>query len=107
MSGSILPLLLQLPGCHLTYEEGEGVFRIGDEVQNLRLICEGRVNLVRHQPDGAKLILQRAVEGAVLAEASLHSANYHCDAVAEATSLTWTIRRGRFAVCPPARSCSR
>jgi len=93
MSGDVFPLLLQLPGRHMKYSAGEAVFHIQDQVQNLHVICEGRVHLVRHQPDGSKLILQRADATAVLAEAFLYSPCYHCDAVAELESLTWAISR--------------
>jgi CRP-like cAMP-binding protein len=37
--------------------------------------------------------IQRAAHGSILAEASLYSELYHCDAVAVAPSLTWTIRK--------------
>lgn len=93
MSEVLSRLLCQLPGREGRYQAGETVFRIGDQVRNLHVICEGRVHLIRHQTDGSALILQRATAGSVLAEASLYSEAYHCDAVAETDSLTWTIRR--------------
>jgi CRP/FNR family transcriptional regulator, dissimilatory nitrate respiration regulator len=93
MSDDVFPLLLQLPGRHMKYSEGEAVFRLQDRVQNLHVICEGRVHLVRHQRDGTKLILQRADAKAVLAEASLYSPHYHCDAIAETESVTWAVSR--------------
>jgi CRP-like cAMP-binding protein len=77
----------------MRYSAGDAVFRIQDQVQSLHVICEGRVHLVRHQADGSKLILQRADAAAVLAEASLYSPHYHCDAIAETDSLTWAISR--------------
>ena len=55
----------------------------GDSVVGLHIMREGTAHLIRHQDDGAALILQRARPGAVLAEASLYSARYHCDARAE------------------------
>jgi CRP/FNR family transcriptional regulator, dissimilatory nitrate respiration regulator len=96
MSDTVLPLLLHLPGRKRAFAAGEALFRVGDPVRNLHVVCEGQVHLVRHQIDGAALILQRAGAGDVLAEASLHSRNYHCDAVAERNSLAWTIRKRDF-----------
>ena len=93
MPEALIPLLLKLPGRHVKYAAGEAVFRVGDQVRSLHVVCEGRIHLVRHQADGSALILQRAEAGAVLAEASLHSPFFHCDAVAEADSLLWVIRR--------------
>ena len=96
MSDDLFPLLLQLPGRHMKYSAGEAVFRMQDQVQNLHAICEGRVHLVRHQKDGTKLILQRADANAVLAEASLYSPRYHCDAIAETDSVTWAVNRSQL-----------
>lgn len=96
MSDAVLPLLLQLPGRTRTFAAGEALFRVGDPVRNLHVVREGQVHLVRHQIDGVALILQRASAGDVLAEASLHSRNYHCDAVAERNSLAWSIRKRDF-----------
>lgn len=96
MSETVFPLLLRLPGRARAFAAGEALFRVGDPVRSLHVVCEGRVHLVRHQIDGAALILQRAGAGDVLAEASLHSRSYHCDAVAEHNSLAWTIRKSDF-----------
>jgi CRP-like cAMP-binding protein len=93
MPDALISLLLQLPGRHVRYTASETVFRVGDQVKSLHVVCEGRIHLVRHQADGSALIIQRAEAGAVLAEASLHSHFYHCDAIAEADGLLWVIRR--------------
>jgi CRP/FNR family transcriptional regulator, dissimilatory nitrate respiration regulator len=55
-------------------------WRRGDVVH---FIEEGVVHLIRHQTDGSALVLQRAGAGSILAEASLYSQKYHCDAVAQ------------------------
>jgi CRP-like cAMP-binding protein len=65
---------------------GEFLFYLGDAVESLFLVLAGEIRLVRHQPDGGSITLQRASEGAVLAEASLFSSYYHCHAVAEKPS---------------------
>lgn len=46
------------------------------------LVTDGCANLVRYQEDGRPAVLQRARRGTVLAEASVFSDQYHCDAVA-------------------------
>lgn len=64
------------------FSSGAYLFRQGDAVRALHRIIDGEVHLVRPQPNGAQLVLQRARAGSVLAEASLFSERYHCDAVA-------------------------
>ncbi len=54
----------------------------GDPVTDMHFVLAGSINLVRPQRDGSILILQRAGPGSILAEASLYSGTYHCDAIA-------------------------
>lgn len=68
--------------------EGRPVFLTGQTVDSVFLVRVGGVQLHRHTPHGARLTLQNAGPGAVLAEASAWSDHYHCDAVvAEAATL--------------------
>jgi CRP-like cAMP-binding protein len=60
----------------------EVLFRTGDPVSALFLVAEGTIHLERQTPAGARLILQRARAGDIVAEASCFSSHYHCDAVA-------------------------
>jgi CRP-like cAMP-binding protein len=53
----------------------------------------GTIHLVRYHEDGSALILQRARAGSILAEASVYSARYHCDARAETSATTWAVSR--------------
>ncbi len=46
------------------------------------------IQLARHQSDGSVLVLQRAGPGSIVAEASLYSRKYHCDAVALGSATT-------------------
>jgi CRP-like cAMP-binding protein len=62
-------------------------------VKEVHFVLAGSVHLVRHQADGSVLILQRAGPGSVLAEASLYSVVYHCDAVAFSSANTRTYAR--------------
>lgn len=50
------------------------------------LVTSGRIDLVRHTGQGATLILKQAKPENVLAEASVYSEEYHCDAVAKVPS---------------------
>lgn len=93
MTTELSTLIGALPGRDAEYRAGETVFRIGSPVRCIHVVREGRIHLARHQADGSRLILQRAGAGAVLAEASLHSARYHCDAMAEADSVTRAVPR--------------
>jgi CRP-like cAMP-binding protein len=69
----------------------EALFQLGDSVRFIHFITTGLVHLVRHQPTGAPLVLQRAGPGAILAEASLYSDVYHCDARAAIETRTSVI----------------
>jgi CRP/FNR family transcriptional regulator, dissimilatory nitrate respiration regulator len=93
MPERLLCLLGGLPGRNMNFRAGAAVFRIGNPVRSVHIIRGGRIHLIRHQADGTSLILQRAEEGSVLAEASLHSSRYHCDAIAETDSVTWAMPR--------------
>ena len=61
---------------------GAFVFQQGDPVRAMFHVVSGGVLLIRHQPDGAAIVLQRAAPGDILAEASLFADRYHCDAIA-------------------------
>jgi CRP-like cAMP-binding protein len=73
------------------FKLGEIVFRRGDPVRQVFFVTRGIVHLVRHQATGAPLVLQRAGPGTILAEASLYSAKYHCDATATADAAAWAV----------------
>jgi CRP-like cAMP-binding protein len=82
MLRSIEPYLADLRGRHRQFEDGRPLFHRGDPVTDVHFVLSGAIHLVRHQSDGSTLILQRAEPGSILAEASLYSSTYHCDAVA-------------------------
>ena len=79
-----------------SYDAGDAVFHVGDPVQRMHFVREGVVILVRNQRRGSALILQRAGAGSVLAEASLYSERYHCDARAETAVTTWCVSRAEL-----------
>jgi CRP-like cAMP-binding protein len=82
MSRSIEPFLQGVRAQQRHLDGGQSLFHRGDTVKEMHFVLTGSVHLVRHQSDGSILILQRAGPGSILAEASLYSQIYHCDAVA-------------------------
>jgi len=63
-------------------QAGQTLFRSGDRTAGLYEVIKGRVRLVRVDRTGREAVLQAACAGDTLAEASLFSSTYHCDAIA-------------------------
>ena len=61
---------------------GEALFRLGDKSAGLVEVVSGRVRLSRVDRSGHEIVLYVAAPGDTIAEASLFSPRYHCDAVA-------------------------
>jgi CRP-like cAMP-binding protein len=93
MSSEIFDLLKTSAGSRHTLDPGEHLFHLGDPVRRLYLVLEGEAHLVRFDEDGGAVILQRRGLGGVVAEASLFSKTYHCDAVAKAATTVHSIPR--------------
>ena len=83
-------------GRRLRLAAGSTLFRAGDQVREMFIVCSGCVELQRHTRTGGRLVLSRAGTGAILAEASAYSDRYHCDAVAAETSLVLSVPTARF-----------
>lgn len=62
-------------------ESDTTLFFRGDVVEFLFVLQTGQIALTRHMVDGNRLILSRAVGPCILAEASVYSKHYHCDAI--------------------------
>jgi CRP/FNR family transcriptional regulator, dissimilatory nitrate respiration regulator len=93
MSTRLNSLLQGLKGHECEFAAGAAVFHVGDAVRVVHFVRQGCIHLARHQEDGAALILQRARAGSILAEASVYSDRYHCDARAESDATTWAVAR--------------
>ena len=78
------------------------LFRTGAPVRSLYLVEAGEIRLVRHPRIGQALVLQVARPGELVAEASLFSSRYHCDAVAASA-----VRVLRFEVAAVRRGLER
>ena len=85
-----------LPWRSRTLGDGEALFRRGDRVRRFHRIEHGEVRLIRYQPSGAAVVLQTALSGTALAEASLFASTYHCDAIASEASATISVSVERF-----------
>jgi CRP/FNR family transcriptional regulator, dissimilatory nitrate respiration regulator len=63
-------------------QAGQSLFRSGDRTVGLYEVIKGKVRLIRVDRSGREAVLQMASAGDILAEASLFSPTYHCDAIA-------------------------
>jgi len=64
----------------------ESLFHQGDAVENIYVVRRGRIKLIRSTIDGNPVVLQLAMAGDIIAEASLFSDTYHCAAVVDSPS---------------------
>jgi len=67
--------------------KGDCVFRQGDSVEHVYVIRRGRLKLMRTTMDGNSVVLQMALAGDMLAEASLFFDTYHCTAIADTAAV--------------------
>lgn len=80
-----LPTSLRRHAINIAAAAGETVFQLGAAPRRMLWVIDGEVRLVRRSRGGTEIVLQRAYSGFV-AEASLESSRYHCDAVAATDS---------------------
>ncbi|KAB0264592.1 Crp/Fnr family transcriptional regulator [Microvirga brassicacearum] len=71
----------------LSLSPGETLFCRGDEPKGLFIVESGEVRLSRVDLEGREITLFRAFDGDPVAEASLFSNAYHCDATAAAPTV--------------------
>jgi CRP-like cAMP-binding protein len=96
MLESIEPFLKSLRARQRHFDGGRSLFHRRDPVKEMHFVLTGSIHLVRYQSDGSVLILQRAGPGSILAEASLYSEIYHCDAVAFGAAETRAFTKASF-----------
>lgn len=82
MHSGFFQYLAQLPSRSRSYAARTVILNMDDPVDRFCSVKSGLVHLVRMQEDGGMVILQRAVPGAIIAEASVFSEYYHCSAIA-------------------------
>lgn len=72
------------------------LFRTAAPVSEIFLVTSGQIHLCRHTVHGVKMVLQRAMPGMVVAEASAYSDNYHCDAIAATNCIVLALPKSVF-----------
>ena len=77
-----LPLNLRKLGRERSLARGDILFRKDDVAAGIYEIEQGQVRLSRLDPEGREIVLHVAGPGDLIAEASLFSAVYNCDATA-------------------------
>jgi CRP-like cAMP-binding protein len=77
-----LPAAVRAKATDHKLKAGEALFRLGDKPVNFYEVIAGRVRLSRVDRSGREVILYVAGPSETLAEASLYSPAYHCDAIA-------------------------
>lgn len=68
-------------------EAGQTLFRSGARTVGLYEVLKGKVRLARVDRSGREAVLHVATAGDTVAEASLFSSTYHCDAIASTKAL--------------------
>ena len=89
----MLKYIHALPHTQQVFRKGQYLFHQGDAVVSMILIEAGAARLLRRQRDGGAIVLQRAMPGSILAEASLFTDSYQCDATATTRTLARLISR--------------
>jgi CRP-like cAMP-binding protein len=77
-----LPAAVRAVAIDRKLKAGEVLFRRGNKTEGLFEVMTGRVRLARVDRSGREVVLHFSGPGETLAEASLFSAEYHCDAIA-------------------------
>ena len=81
-----LPAAVRAVATERRLKAGQTLFRQGNRTSGLYEIVEGQVRLVRVNRAGKEAVLHVAMAGETMAEASLFSASYHCDALASTSA---------------------
>lgn len=77
-----LPAAVRAAAIERKLAAGEALFRLGDKTRGFCEVVSGRVRLSRVDRSGREVVLHVAGPGETIAEASLFSSDYHCDAIA-------------------------
>jgi CRP-like cAMP-binding protein len=82
-----LPAAVRAAGIERRLQAGQTLFRLGNRTAGFYEIVRGKVRLARVDASGREAILHMAAAGDTIAEASLFSPTYHCDAIAMSDAL--------------------
>ncbi|MCK0141962.1 Crp/Fnr family transcriptional regulator [Aliiroseovarius sp. F20344] len=72
---------------------GDALFRQDDASRAMFFLRSGAINLIRHTEAGQKVTMFRATSGDTIAEPSVFSDHYHCDAISEQPSIVLSFDR--------------
>jgi len=82
-----LPAAARTAAIDRKLKSGEVLFRLGDKTTGVCEVMAGRVRLSRVDRAGREVVLYVAGPGETIAEASLFSPVYHCDAIASSSAV--------------------
>src|SRR6185369_7916876 len=82
-----LPATALLAAIDHKLKVGDPLFRLGDKTLGLCEVIAGRIRLARIDRSGREIVVHVAGPGETLAEASLFSPQYHCDAIASTDAI--------------------
>ena len=82
-----LPASVRIAGIERTFKAGQSLFRQGSRTVGLYEVVNGKVRLARVDRSGREAVLYSASAGETIAEASLFSPTYHCDAIATTSAV--------------------
>jgi CRP-like cAMP-binding protein len=82
MTTDWLPAPVRDAAIDRTLTPGQALFHAGTRSAGFYEVVSGTVRLIRVERNGREAVLQTASAGETLAEASLFSSAYHCDAIA-------------------------
>lgn len=111
MQGSFPQWIIEQLECDKTESlaRGKVLFRAGDSVSYFFLLQSGEIHLARPLSHGESLAIHRIMPGSVVAEASLFSNHYHCDALVARDSnlLCYNRKRVQEMLCTQAGFAER
>lgn len=96
MSEELVHHLISITGRSKQLDQGVQLFNQGDQVESVFIVKTGMVELVRNQVDGYSTVLHRYRDNTVLAEASIYSETYHCDAIVSRPTELYVISKSSF-----------
>lgn len=96
MCESLLHIIDGLESDTLDCQRGDILFAAGQRVVWLYRVISGELNLLRRHQDGGQLVLHRATAGSIIAEASVFSDYYHCDAEVTVSGRIQRLNRTEF-----------
>jgi CRP-like cAMP-binding protein len=82
-----------LAGVEKHFTKGDFLFRQNETVNTFYIVLKGRVKLTRNTIDGNPVVLNVATANETIAEASLFSDNYHCNAIVDCTSTLYVLSK--------------